>query len=1796
MGINTDLNVDPYYDDFSEAKQFNRILFKPAKAVQARELTQLQTILQKQVERFGSNVYKEGTVISGINITSRPDISYVKLNDTTGFTDPSVYNQTDSATFTATGNTTGLVAEIILGENGFQTQDPDLKTFFISYIGFDDTTVAGASATDVKQFSQGEVLSIKNSSGTILESVTVATVAAHAGKSFGVSCEEGVVYQKGHFIFVDNQFVIVSKYSNIPGASSVGFTIAENLINSNQDTTLLDNASGFNNENAPGADRLQLVPKLVTFATASEPEEFFALVRYVGGEAVRIRDRTEFNVIGDELARRTYEESGNYVTNGLKVTLEQDGSDSYAVVSPGKAYAFGRETINVSARKLLIDPTTLTQTKNNQYTGVQYGQYFTYAHAQASVLDDFAFDGTVYNLKNSGNTIIGTCSISNVTPGKIYAYNIRKNAGQENTAIAKIANTPITNSGTLYGVNSGGKIFDTGKGSINSISNVSFTRRMKQAVVGSSPITISATADFKPLPGSNIFAVDSSNQVCACSSQYINTDDLEVTITDNGSGVEFVYFDAIISGTAQDGLQELDIYVNTTYDLNGTGSFGVSNIASLGVPNAIQLLEVMDTGATPAVNITSKFKLVNNQKDHFYDHSYITLKAGETIAQNRALRVKVKALRRQSTLGSGYLTANSYSALSNRNLVKNFEGKNGISYDLINSFDFRPYKQPLSSYSLGVAGASTVTALSSAIVPGISPANNATIISNQSYFMSRIDSVVLDEFGDTIIYKGGEAENPSIPEISGMYALSNVYVPGNVTTITGNNPIRVVDVTNKNYTMKEIAGIEQKIDRLTDLVSLSLLETQTKSLFIPDANGLDRFKNGILVDSFKTLAVGDVADPDFGAAIDKSRTVATPSVTQFPVDLKVDSSTGANVYQDVVTLADTGSRVTVIDQPFATNFRNCVSNFYNYAGKASIDPPFDAGYDVIQNPAVNLEIDIATPLLDLVDNLQEVLPLTREQVDSITGAVVANGNLFSQTTTTTTTATELVVGDNQTTTSSVGNFVTDVTMSPYIQSREVKILVTGLRPNTRHYFFLDGTAINTHVYPGEVNPTVVGSATEYNVGEVEVKGTLGASVRTDTEGTLAAVFVIPEATFFVGERAIEIADVDQYSSLDSGKTSYTKAVYRAYNFEVSKSDLTQTTRTPTFDVERNVTTRSFTRQWRVDPIAQTFIVRPAQAEGASMSMISSVDVYFKSKSATVGATLELREVVNGYPSQSTLPFGRKHLRPSQINVSDTGATSTTFEFKNPVKLNVNKEYCFVVIPDANSPDFLIFTSKVGNADLATGTSITNDWGDGVLFTSTNDSAWKSYQDEDIKFALKRYQHQATAGSVDLSPNDVEFLTVTDTTLQFRNDELAYVKKNTSYACGVTDRTVTITGGSVFAVGDYILIEDDGNKFLSEIVAANDSASSLTLRTPYGTDITTSATASLTVAGKVSYFNKRKSDRVFLRLSSAKAGNFFVTGEILNGYRTGATTTISTVDNEPISYFQPQIFMSNSVRTSTDLTLYNGAAVDKSIPANGNVYNTNALRVINSTSNIVNPSLSDSNDFKIRVAMTNNGYQSATPIVDPDLSMLNAYKYKISDSGTSTSSWVTREVTLQEQLDANGLRVYLSGYRPAGTYVDVYARFVYPTDIEVQSNWIKLANSNEDMYSNPSNTLDYREYQYDLSSETNEFSSFQLKFELRHATTTEINALDLVSAFPSVTRSTTAGNFVIGTTYRITSLGSTTQAQWNTAAGTSGVTYSVGDTFTASGPGQGNGTANSSIVSPAENLFPHIFDYRAIALT
>jgi len=172
------------------------------------------------------------------------------------------------------------------------------------------------------------------------------------------------------------------------------------------------------------------------------------------------------------------------------------------------------------------------------------------------------------------------------------------------------------------------------------------------------------------------------------------------------------------------------------------------------------------------------------------------------------------------------------------------------------------------------------------------------------------------------------------------------------------------------------------------------------------------------------------------------------------------------------------------------------------------------------------------------------------------------------------------------------------------------------------------------------------------------------------------------------------------------------------------------------------------------------------------------------------------------------------------------------------------------------------------------------------------------------------------------------------------------------------------------------------------------------------------------------------------------------------------------------------------------------------------------------------------------------YGASSPIIDNELSMLNCYQYKITDVPTTTSNWITKEVILNEEIVADDLEVFLSAYRPAGTIVDVYARFVYPENVDTPSDWYLLSNLDPDLYSNVSNTKDYREFHYQLLKEGSsgngladisgwQYESFQLKIVLRHATT--------------------------------------------------GVTGELG-------------SPELNTIVPDINIFPHVYDYRAIALT
>lgn len=176
------------------------------------------------------------------------------------------------------------------------------------------------------------------------------------------------------------------------------------------------------------------------------------------------------------------------------------------------------------------------------------------------------------------------------------------------------------------------------------------------------------------------------------------------------------------------------------------------------------------------------------------------------------------------------------------------------------------------------------------------------------------------------------------------------------------------------------------------------------------------------------------------------------------------------------------------------------------------------------------------------------------------------------TTTTTTTDTylkttqQLAMGYEENT-SQVGDFITDVTFSPFMRAKTIKIIVSGLRPNTRHYLFFDNTVQNSNFRPGVIDNITSSTSTLLNdASNVRKGGSFGDNVTSDAYGILTAEFQLTKGTFNVGDRQMVIADVATISQMDNA-TSTATGTYSAYNYSVDKQGVTLTTRQPTFDYE-----------------------------------------------------------------------------------------------------------------------------------------------------------------------------------------------------------------------------------------------------------------------------------------------------------------------------------------------------------------------------------------------------------------------------------------------------------------------------------------------------------------------------------------------------------------------------------------------------------------------------------------------------
>ena len=417
MAQETNLNVSPYFDDFDSSKNYYKVLFKPGTPIQARELNNLQSTLQYQIEQHGKHIFKEGSVVIPGNIRYDNPVYAVQIE--------SFFNGSPISQYfdnllgkKIRGQTSNVTAEIV-----YLLKDTDSErqnyTIYVKYL-----TSGGTDFTQ-KIFNNGETLLLEST-------LTYGNFSISAGQGFAntliensvaegsaVSVSDGVYFARGVFAQVSSQTILLDQYGIFP-SYKVGFDVEETIINTNEDSSLFDNSQGFSNFAAPGADRFKINLILSKREISdNNTSNFIEILRVENGVPRFFDKNTQYNLIRDELARRTFDESGDYYVNPFSFNVRDSLNDKISntgiyfenqntvngntpsenlmvyQIGPGKAYVKGYDVETISTRTIDVEKTRTTKQVNDRLVNYNSGSLTIVDNVYGSILPGIGTDSVV---------------------------------------------------------------------------------------------------------------------------------------------------------------------------------------------------------------------------------------------------------------------------------------------------------------------------------------------------------------------------------------------------------------------------------------------------------------------------------------------------------------------------------------------------------------------------------------------------------------------------------------------------------------------------------------------------------------------------------------------------------------------------------------------------------------------------------------------------------------------------------------------------------------------------------------------------------------------------------------------------------------------------------------------------------------------------------------------------------------------------------------------------------------------------------------------------------------------------------------------------------------------------------------------------------------------------------------------------------------------------------------------------------------------------------------------------------
>lgn len=893
-----------YKDDFKDSDNYHRILFNSGRALQARELTQMQTIIQKEIERLGRYFFKEGSIITS-SLGGLASGSYaphfIKLDETTNALPTTYENLVGKIVENQLATPIkGRIKKVIPAENS------DPATLIVEFVDGGqnnqsvDTNVA-------KIFEPGERLTVDGTNLDIQSTNTDANPAI--GRASMVTVPESTFFAVGHFVFVESQTVIIEKYSDTPNAT-LGFTISEQIVTTGDSIALYDNAGANPNLTSPGADRYRIRLTLKKKSDVSS-ETFFPLIEVKKGIPVAIQtgDNTLAR-LGDIVAQRTYDESGNYVVNNkqqFQLQVQQDSDNDYLIyrVQPGVGYVKGRRveepiTTNDIRVKKPRDATTDTRSVTGENVAARYSNYFLTTSLKGLIgdvvgyIDNVDSDGKEIKLWNGINiggpsnanaTEIGTAFIKNIdqvgSDFRVHVFDIKMDSSggtpynlrdvrsigydSDNFANVQVNGTD----GSPIGQDENALIFPLPNDRPNSLETISMTVQeiFTDTTDGSGTfsVTTSRAADEFADEDQWILMTDSSGEITT-----------DFTINSGGAGSTNVEITGLHTNSSMKLLSYVNITLNPKVKTLTTGhseSVSVTNNKfTLSKHDIYKFNSVIDSDTNE--NITYKFRLDGGQRDNFYDFGSGTKRQGYSVPST--VRVNYDYFARSGS-GHGY-TVNSYQNIEYADIpTYRLKSNPDVVYRMTDVIDLRYDKDTSGGFSKTNGNIFRI------------PRNRDIItIGTAKYYLPRTDRVYLDTRGVQHAVGVSSTVNKA-PELP-VGALSLHEIELNPYTINEKDTT-VRSTNNRGYKMADIRRLNNRITNLEELATLTLSEVNTNNITVTDEDGLERTKIGLTADGFRDRTFTAFPENiwDVKTAIEPYENALMPRVLKRNVQFTYDS-------------------------------------------------------------------------------------------------------------------------------------------------------------------------------------------------------------------------------------------------------------------------------------------------------------------------------------------------------------------------------------------------------------------------------------------------------------------------------------------------------------------------------------------------------------------------------------------------------------------------------------------------------------------------------------------------------------------------------------------------------------------------------------------------------------------------------------------------------------------------------------------------------------------------------------------